>query len=786
MIRLTFELRAVVLAVVITLVTITAAPVDAAAPPAADIVIYGCSPAGITAAIEARNLGRSVTLICRDAHVGGMTTNGLGWADTGNHGAIGGMARTFYRDVKAYYAARGVSQAKAQTGSQNDDLDAMWVFEPHVAEEIYEQWLARASVIPVRSAPLRRDGRGVMKRGARLISLTTVDGRRFAGRVFIDASYEGDLMAEAGVSFTTGRESNATYGETLNGIQVAHAVHHQFERDVDPYVIPGDRASGLLPRIGASPVGRDGEGDKRIQAYTYRLCMTQVVANAAPFPKPANYDPRQYELLARYLDAGWRDLFAKYDPIPNGKTDTNNHGAFSFDDIGMNYDYPTGTDAQRARIAAEHRDYQQGLLWFMQNDPRSSADVRASFQKWGLCRDEFDDNGHWPREMYIREGRRMVAELVMTENHLRGRVPTPASIGLGSYNIDSHNVRRYVDARGFARNEGDIQIIPGRSYEIGYGAIVPRHKEADNLLVPVALSASHIAYGSIRMEPVFMILGQSAAAAAAIAVQEDTAVQQVAYPKIRARLLEDGQILEMKVTSLRPPSGGKGVGDYTLHDFAAKWMVQQDDIPELEHYRQANRALLAEGDRRSRVVFIGDSITELWKTLESHGEPDRRWVNRGIGGSNTTQMLLRFEDDAIGLQPATVVIMGGTNDFRAYAGTTAEAADGAIERIRRNVMAMSDIASARGIAVVLCSIPPVGRDFERIARDPTGIARANAWLTSFAQQRGYGFVNFTAVLSDADGFMQSELSGDGIHPNETGYRRMMPVLEAALAESTLK
>jgi hypothetical protein len=521
-----------------------AIPVSATEQSAAHIVIYGCTPAGITAAIEARRLHQSVNLICRDAYVGGMTTNGLGWADTGNHNAIGGMARQFYRDVRAYYAARGLpTQTKSQTESKGDDFDAMWVFEPHVAEAIYEQWLTRAGIVPVRSAPLRRDGEGVEKQGARLTALMTVDGRRFAGRVFIDASYEGDLMAEAGVTFTVGRESNATYRETLNGIQTVHAIHHQFDRDVDPYVRPGDRSSGLLPRIESGPAGRDGDGDRRIQAYMYRLCMTQVPARAAPFPKPANYDPRQYELLARYLDAGWRDLFAKYDPIPNGKTDSNNHGPFSFDNIGMNYEYPTGSDSQRARIATEHREYQQGLLWFMQNDPRSPADVRASMREWGLCRDEFVDNGHWPREMYVREARRMVSDFVMTENHLRGTQPTPASIGLGSYNMDSHNVRRYVDARGFARNEGDIQVSPGRSYEIGYGAIVPKRTEAENLLVPVALSASHIAFGSIRMEPVFMILGQSAGAAAAIAVREHRPVQQVSYRKLRDRLLKQGQIL---------------------------------------------------------------------------------------------------------------------------------------------------------------------------------------------------------------------------------------------------
>jgi hypothetical protein len=510
-----------------------------------DIVIYGCTPAGITAAIEGKRLGHTVNLICRDAHIGGMTTNGLGWADTGNHGAIGGMARQFYRDVKEHYAAGGKpTQAKAQTDVAIKDNDAMWVFEPHVATQIYEQWLKREKIVPIRSAPLRRDGNGVTKRDARIVSFETIDGRRFPGAVFIDASYEGDLMAEAKVSFTTGRESNATYGETLNGIQAANATHHQFDRDIDPYVIPGNRASGLLPRISAEPIGKDGEGDQRIQAYTFRLCMTNVAANVAPFPRPANYDARQYELLGRYLDAGWRDLFTKYEPIPNGKTDTNNHGAFSLDNIGMNYDYPTGSDAQRARILAEHRDYQQGLLWFMQNDPRTPTDVRKKMKPWGLCKDEFTDNGHWPREMYIREARRMVSDFVMTENHLRGRRPTDRSIGLGSYNMDSHNVQRYVDAKGFARNEGDIQVSPRRSYEIGYGSIVPKQNEADNLLVPVALSASHIAYGSIRMEPVFMILGQSAAAAASLAVKERQPVQQVSYARLRARLQQQGQVLE--------------------------------------------------------------------------------------------------------------------------------------------------------------------------------------------------------------------------------------------------
>lgn len=525
---------------------ICAAPASPAAQPLADVVIYGCTPAGITAAIETRHAGKTVTLICRDGHVGGMTTNGLGFADTGNHGAIGGMARQFYRDLKAYYRARGIAPIEGQTASAKDERDGMWVFEPHVAEEIFERWLKEAGVSAVRFSPLKRGGGGVEKRGSSISSLTTVDGRIYAGRIFIDASYEGDLMAEAGVRFATGRESNAVFGESLNGVQTANAVFHQFDRDVDPYVIPGKPESGLLPRIEPGSPEPDGTGDKRIQAYTYRLCMTNVAANRAPFPKPANYDPMQYELLGRYLDAGWRDLFRKFDPIPNGKTDTNNHGAFSMDDIGKNYAYPTGSDAERANIAAEHRTYQQGLLWFLQNDPRSPADVRAAMRPWGLCKDEFTDNGNWPREMYIREARRMMSDFVMTERQIRGLLPSPRSIGLGSYAMDSHNVRRYVDASGYARNEGDIQVEPGRSYEISYGAIVPRRAEADNLLVPIAISASHIAYGSIRMEPVFMILGQSSAAAAVLAIDRKRSVQDVPYSVLRAKLLAEGQILEPK------------------------------------------------------------------------------------------------------------------------------------------------------------------------------------------------------------------------------------------------
>ena len=523
------------------------APAAAKVPHRADIVVYGCTSAGVIAAVEARQLGRSVLLVCREDYLGGMSTNGLGWSDTGNHRAIGGLSLEFYRKVKRHYDDPSVwiYAPRPERAENFVDGDAMWQFEPKVGEHIFENWVRETGVTVVRDQPLDRSKGGVETAGGRITAFRSKAGERFEGRVFIDATYEGDLMAGAGVSFAVGREANATYGETLNGVQLANTTNHQFTLDVDPYRIPGDPSSGLVPRISAERPAPDGTGDSKIQAYTYRMCLTDVPANRVPFAKPEGYDPSQYTLLKRYMDAGYRDFFRKFDRIPNGKTDTNNYGAFSFDNIGMNYRYPEGSDAERAAIAREHTTYQQGLLWFMANDPGVPAETRAEMAKWGLCKDEFAGNGHWPREMYVREARRMVSDFVMAEPHLRGTKPTPRPIGMGSYNMDSHNVQRIVDARGFARNEGNIEVSPGRAYPISYDAIVPRKREAANLLVPVALSASHIAYGSIRMEPVFMILGQSAAAAASIAIADDVAVQDVDYAKLRTKLMSERQILEL-------------------------------------------------------------------------------------------------------------------------------------------------------------------------------------------------------------------------------------------------
>ena len=511
-----------------------------------DVVVYGGNSAGVAAAVQAARLGKSVVLVSPDVHLGGLSSNGLGWTDSGRKEAVGGLAREFYRRIKAHYdrPRAWTRQRPADFPAYRPRDDAIWAFEPHVAEATFEALVAEAKVPVARDEWLDRD-RGVEKDGARIVAIKTLSGKTYRGRVFIDATYEGDLMAAAGVAYTVGREPNSRYNETLDGVQTRHAVAHQFDRAVDPYVTPGDPASGLLPRIHPGPPGAEGSGDRRIQAYCFRICLTDDPANRVPFEKPGGYDPGQYELLGRYLRAGWNEVTRKFDPIPNRKTDTNNHGAFSTDNIGMNYDYPDATYARRREIVEEHETYQKGLMYFLARDPGVPEAVRAEVGRWGLARDEFADHGHWPRQLYVREARRMVADFVMTERHLRGLDPTPEPVGMGSYNMDSHNVRRYVDASGHARNEGDIQVNPGGPYPISYRAIVPKADACANLLVPTCMSSTHIAYGSIRMEPVFLILGQSAATAAALALDDGVAVQAVAYPRLRARLLADGQVLDL-------------------------------------------------------------------------------------------------------------------------------------------------------------------------------------------------------------------------------------------------
>ena len=520
-----------------------------------DVVVYGGTASGAIAAVQAARMGLSVVLVEPGRHIGGLTSGGLGWTDAGNKDVIGGLAREFYRRVKKHYddPKAWVHQKPESYPYYRPKDDAMWTFEPKVAELILREMLAEAKVPVVFGERLDR-AKGVKLDGKRIVSISSESGQTFAGRVFIDATYEGDLMAAAGVSYTVGREPNRQYGETYNGVARKWNTHnHRFVVNVDPYVKPGDPRSGLLFGIDPGPLPADGAGDKRLQAYCFRMCMTDVPANRVPFEKPADFDEARYELLFRNFEAGDLRIPLKPDRMPNGKTDTNNNGAVSTDFIGQNHAYAEASYAEREKIVAAHLSYQKGLMWALQNHPRVPQKVRAELAKWGLAKDEFADTGHWPHQLYVREARRMVSDYVHTEADCTRKRDTPKSVGMGSYNMDSHNCARYVTAAGFVQNEGDVQQPTGGPYRISYASIVPKAGECPNLLVPVCVSSSHIAYGSIRMEPVYMVLGQSAATAAALALADRTDVQKVDYEKLRKRLLADGQVLEYAAP---PPKAG--------------------------------------------------------------------------------------------------------------------------------------------------------------------------------------------------------------------------------------
>lgn len=518
----------------------------------ADVIIYGGTSAAVTAAVQTSRMGKSVIVVSPDNHLGGLSAGGLGYTDTGDKSVIGGLSREFYQRVYQHYQKpeawkwqdRSEYGNKGQgTPAIDGNLRTMWIFEPHVAEQVFEDFIADENITVHRDEWLNREN-GVTKENGKIVSFETLSGKKYQGKMFIDATYEGDLMAEAGVSYHVGREANSVYGEEWNGVQVGVLHHgHWFSEDISPYVVPGDPSSGLLPRVSGEDPGKKGEGDKKIQAYCFRMCLSNHPDNRIPFPRPENYDPKQYELLARVYAKGWDATFNKFDPIPNRKTDTNNHGPFSTDNIGMNYEYPEGSYEKRREIIKEHENYQKGLMYFIANDPSVPEDVRKAMSEWGLAKDEFTDNGNWPHQIYVREARRMIGEYVMTEHETLSKRPVTQPVGMGSYTMDSHNVQRYIKPDGFVQNEGDIGVKVPQPYQIDYRALTPKKAECENLLVPVCVSSSHIAFGSIRMEPVFMILGHSAAAAAVMAIDRDIAVQDLAYEELEEQLLNDGQIL---------------------------------------------------------------------------------------------------------------------------------------------------------------------------------------------------------------------------------------------------
>ncbi|MBC7888729.1 MAG: FAD-dependent oxidoreductase [Ferruginibacter sp.] len=518
----------------------------------ADIIIYGGTSSAIIAAVQAKRMGKSVIIVSPDKHMGGLSSAGLGFTDTGNKEVIGGLAREFYQRVFSHYQhdRSWIWQKKEAYGNKGQGTPAidgkertMWIFEPHVAEEIFEAFIKENNLQVFRGEWLDRES-GVKKTDGTIASITTVSGKTFIGKMFIDATYEGDLMAASGVSYHVGREAKTIYGEEWNGIQTGILHHeHNFKFNVDPYKIPGQPSSGLLYGISGADPGIRGDGDKRVQAYCYRMCLTNNPGNKVPFSKPTHYDPARYELLTRIFNGGWRDLFNKFDKIPNKKTDTNNHGPFSTDNIGMNYDYPDASYKRRREIIKEHEEYQKGLLYFLATDIRVPDSLQKEFNTWGLAKDEFMDNGNWPYQLYIREARRMVSDYVMTEHETLGKRPVNHSIGMGSYTLDSHNAQRYVKPDGFVQNEGDIGVDAPKPYSISYGSIIPKTGECKNLLVTVCVSSSHIAFGSIRMEPVFMILGESAATAASVAIDDKVSIQKVNYEKLKRILIKQKQKL---------------------------------------------------------------------------------------------------------------------------------------------------------------------------------------------------------------------------------------------------
>ncbi|AWX43667.1 hypothetical protein HME9304_00658 [Flagellimonas maritima] len=519
----------------------------------ADVIIYGGTSAAITAAVQTVKMGKSVIVVSPDIHLGGLSSSGLGFTDTGDKSVIGGLSREFYQKVYNYYDKDEnwkwqTQESYGNVGQGTPAIDGknktMWIFEPHIAESIFEDFLKDYDITVHRDSYLNREN-GVKMKDGKINSITTLNGTVYQGKIFIDATYEGDLMAAAGVNYHVGRESNKIYNEEWNGIQVGilHHKHNFGDRKISPYKIPNDASSGILPKISGDDPGERGNGDKKLQAYCFRMCLTNNPENRKPFDKPDNYDPQQYELLARVYESGWNQTFRKFDAIPNLKTDTNNHGPFSTDNIGMNYDYPEASYERRREIIKEHEDYQKGLMYFIATDSRIPADVQSEFNTWGLAKDEFEDNNNWPHQIYVREARRMVGNYVMTEHEILGKTPVEKSIGMGSYTMDSHNVQRYITPEGHVQNEGDIGIKPKKPYQIHLGTILPKKEECSNLIVPVAVSSSHIAYGSIRMEPVFMILGQSAATVAVLALENNSTVQDVSYTEIAKQLKKDGQVL---------------------------------------------------------------------------------------------------------------------------------------------------------------------------------------------------------------------------------------------------
>ncbi len=539
----------VALMAVLVMVSGCRANVDDAVP-GYDVVVYGGTPAGLTAAIQLAKAGKTVALIEPSAHIGGIMVNGLGGTDIDNHKefqnspAVGGLALEFYRRIAAHYDR--LDEFNTKLASRMKD-PSVWRFEPHVAEQVINHWLNEFPVSVILNSRLEEGTKAVVKNGTVITQIRTEDGNTWSAKVFIDATLEGDLLAAAGVSTTWGRESNSLYGETKNGIR-GETTHAQFRVNVDPYVEPGNPSSGVIPTVQDEPLGTPGEGDKSIQAYCFRMCLTRNPANKIPFEKPENYDRWNYEIYLRYLKAGGK-LYTPYESIPNGKTDLGAWHDLSHNLYGMNHAYPSGSYATRQKIFDEHKYFTQGLFWFLVNDlevGELDSELQKIWSEWGLCKDEFADNGGWPRQFYVRDARRMVSDYVITEHYTSRSNPTPVEdpVAVAYWPPDLHSARRII-RNGYACNEGFV--FGGntwRPFGISYRALIPKKEECTNLLTPTCPSSSHVAYGAIRIEFTYMALGQACGTAAAMAINSSCEVQDVDYQALCDKLTADGQITD--------------------------------------------------------------------------------------------------------------------------------------------------------------------------------------------------------------------------------------------------
>ena len=495
-----------------------------------DVIVYGGTAAGVIAAIAASREGARVTLLEPGTHLGGMVTSGLSHSDTGRKETIGGLSREFFERVGRYYG---------QT--------ICWDFEPHVAADVFSQMLAEARVNVLFGCRLMESG-GVCKHSERITQLTTENGMNFYAPMFVDATYEGDLLAQAGVDFAWGREGREEYGESFAGVRpLDKYAHHWFEVPVSAY----DEHGRLLPNIYPGPRGKIGSADKRVQSYNFRLCLTRNKDNQVTFPEPSHYDPKKFSLLARFLAAYTKKhgrppvmrQITLMSPLPDGKLDLNNYGPFSTDYINMSWDYPRAGYRRKNQIWHEHADYTKGFFYFLTHDPQVPDSLRREVEQWGLAKDEFVDSDYWPFQLYVREARRMIGDFVMTQHDAETDLTKPDPIGMGSYNMDTHNSQRYVEVDGTVQNEGDTEV-PTIPYQISYRVLVPKASQCKNLLVPVCASASHVGYGTLRLEPIYMIMGEAAGVAAKMAIDQRQTVQGIDTKKLTQALIAKGAVME--------------------------------------------------------------------------------------------------------------------------------------------------------------------------------------------------------------------------------------------------